>query len=60
MSLERRENLGKTDRGIILQRVIEEFLDSKYAMKVIIMIRVIMKIMKSSSYQSSDTSSDND
>ena len=54
MLVKRRPNIAKTDRGsYYIQEWLEEFLDSKGAfsmvMKVIIMMRVIMKIMNSSS-----------
>ena len=56
MPVKRRQNLAVTDRGSYYKEErLEEFLDSKGAfynvMKVIIMTRVIMKIMNSSSYR---------
>ena len=50
MPVERSQILAETDRGSYYKEL-EEFLVSKCAMKVIMMVRVIMKIMNSSSYR---------
>ena len=55
MPVKRRQNLAETGRGSYYKEEwLEEFLDSKgneIVMKVIIMMRVMIKIMNSSSYR---------
>ena len=52
MPVKRRQNLSETGKGSFYKEEwLEEFLDSKGAVKVIMMMGVIMKIVNSSNYR---------